>query len=160
VGYGLRSHVKQTLQEEITRNLTQKAQLVANRIRSDRTHSLDLIASQEGLAGGARVTLIDTNGQVVADSEVPANSLSKEGSRPEFATALHGATGVEISTRNGARVMFVAVPVSGGAVRLAYPMSDFEGVSGELNRRLSIGCAAAALAGLMLSAAAAKVLSR
>jgi two-component system phosphate regulon sensor histidine kinase PhoR len=159
VGYGLNGDIKQVLDERITRNLTQEAQLVANRIQSDRAHSLDIIASQEGQAAGARVTVIDTNGQVVADSEVAANSLSKEGRRPEFVTALHGTTGVEVSTRNGARVMFVAVPVSGGAVRLAYPLSEFEEFSSDINRRLAIACTAAAIAGLIISFALAKVLT-
>ena len=158
LGQWIRGHVKQALQEEITRNLTEKAQLVANRIRSDRSHSVDVIASQEGQAAGARVTVIDSNGQVVADSEVAPNSLPNEGSRPEFATALQGATGVEISTRNGARVLFVAVSVPGGAVRLACPLTEIDGVADGLTRRLAAGCLAAAIVGVLFSTAVAKIL--
>ena len=158
LGHWIRGHVKQALQEEITRNLTEKAQLVANRIRSDRSHSVDVIASQEGQAAGARVTVIDSNGQVVADSEVSPNSLPNEGRRPEFATALQGATGVEISTRNGARVLFVAVSVPGGAVRLACPLTEIDGVADGLNRRLAAGCLAAAIVGLLFSAGMSKTL--
>lgn len=153
IGYWGREHVKHALQVEITRNLTQKAQIVANRINSDRAHDIDVIASQEGLAAGARATVIDTNGAVVADSEVPVASLRNEGRQPEFAAALRGSVGVETRSRNSAQVLFVAVPVAGGAVRLAYPLSDLEVISGQLNRRILAGCAGSALVGLLLAAA-------
>src|SRR2546425_7837218 len=58
------------LQDEITRNLTQKAQMLANRINADHGHGIDVIASQEGQAAGARATIVDSNGKVVADSEI------------------------------------------------------------------------------------------
>src|SRR6185503_7979905 len=124
VGYSLREHVKHALRGEITRNLTQKAQMLANRINDDHAHGIDVITSQEGQAAGARATVIDTNGKAIADSEVPVASLEDQGRLPEFAAALRGSTGVDVRTRNGAEVLFVAVPVSGGAVRLAYPLSD------------------------------------
>ena len=47
-------------------------------------------------------------------------------SAQEFATALSGETGIETRNHNGIPVLYVAVPVSGGAVRLAYPLADVE----------------------------------
>jgi hypothetical protein len=152
VGQSLRARVSHTLQVEITRNLTQKAQMLANRINADHAHSIDVITSQEGQAAGARATVIDTNGTAVADSEVPVSSLAAEGHEPEFTAALRGSTGSEVRTRNGAQVLFVAVPVSGGAVRLAYPLADVETGAAEVTQRLLVGClvAAVASAGLAL----------
>ena len=109
------------LQDEVTRNLTQKAQMLANRVDVDHAHGIDVIASQEGQAAGARATIVDSNGKVVADSEIPVASLADEGRRPEFAAALKGSTGVETRSRNRVPVLYVAVPVSGGAVGLRIP---------------------------------------
>ena len=152
VGFPLHSHIERALQEEITRNLTQKAEMLANRINADHVHGIEVITSQEGQAAGARATVIDTNSQAIADSEVPVSALHDEGRSPEFVAALRGSTAVEIRSRNGARVLFVAVPVSGGAVRLAYPLAENEPANKNFLRALSIGCIAAALAGAGLSA--------
>jgi two-component system, OmpR family, phosphate regulon sensor histidine kinase PhoR len=145
------------LQDEITRNLTQKAQMLANRVDADHVYGIDVIASQEGQAAGARATIVDSNGKVVADSEIAVASLADEGRRPEFVAALKGSTGVEMRSRNRVPVLYVAVPVSGGAVRLAYPMSDLETVSEQMDRRLMFGCAIAVLISLIVSAAIARV---
>jgi two-component system, OmpR family, phosphate regulon sensor histidine kinase PhoR len=145
------------LQDEITRNLTQKAQMLANRVDADHVHGIDVVASQEGQAAGARATIVDSNGKVVADSEIAVASLADEGRRPEFVAALKGSAGIETRSRNRVPVLYVAVPVSGGAVRLAYPMSDLETVSDQMNERLIFGCAIAVLISLVVSAAIARI---
>ena len=151
VGYWAHEHLKPALQQEITRNLVQKAQMLSDRVNADRTHGIEVIASQEGQAAGARATIIDTNGRAVADSEVPLSALEGEGRLPEFAAALRGATGIQTRSRNGVQVLFVAVPVSGGAVRLACPLSDVEIAVNQVTKKLLIACILAALAGLALS---------
>jgi hypothetical protein len=152
LSYWIKDHVKFSLEDEITRNLTQKAKLVANRINADRSHNIEVIASQEGQAAGARATFVDSNGQVVADSEIPVSSLQNDGHSPEFSAALRGATGIEIRNRNGADILFVAVPVSGGAVRLACPISDMETLTRQLEHRVLSVCVLAALVAFALSA--------
>ena len=114
------------LGNEITRSLTEKAHMFAARVDTDKTHRIDEITSEEGQYAGARATVVDGNGQVVADSEIPVRLLENEGQTPEFKAALRGETGIKVRRRGafGTQVLFVAVPVSGGAVRLAYPLSD------------------------------------
>jgi hypothetical protein len=158
VGYWTRQHLAGTLRAEITRNLVQKAQMLANRVNADHAHGIDVIAAQEGQAAGARATIVDSNGKVVADSEVLAASLLDEGARPEFVTALHGSNGIETRTRNHVPVLYVAVPVSGGAVRLAYPLSDVEIASEKLKDQIRTGCTVAAFVGLFLAAAIVRAL--
>ena len=148
-----RRQTEGALQEDITRDLTQRAQKFAQRIDGDRSHGIDVIASQEGQAAGARATVIDKNGNVLADSEIPIAELANEGRRPEFVSALRGAIGEDTRSRNGARVLFVAAPVSGGAVRLAYPLADIEIASAGLKGRIVIVCAGLALVGLVAAAA-------
>lgn len=157
LGYSLRERVQHTLQDEITRNLTQKTQMLANRVNADHAHGIDVITSQGGQAAGARATVVDTNGNAIADSEAPVASLANEGRQPEFATALRGSTGVEIRSRNGAQVLFVAAPVSGGAIRLAYPLADIETAANEITRKLVLGCVVAAVAGGALAALTSRI---
>lgn len=157
VGYSLRERVQHTLQDEITRNLTEKAQMLANRVNADHAHGIDVITSQEGQAAGARATVIDTNGNAIADSEIAVSTLQNEGRLPEFAAALRGSTGVEIRSRNGAQVLFVAVPVSGGAVRLAYPLADVEAAQNEVTRRLLFACVIAIAVAGTLSAVISRI---
>jgi len=160
LGYWAQRQLQSALQEAITRNLTQKAQMLANRVNVDHNHGIDVIASQEGQAAGARATIVDGNGNVVADSEISIASLGDEGRRPEFAAALHGSTGVETRSRNHAPVLYVAVPVSGGAVRLAYPLSDIDIATSQLWEMLLLGSICAAVAGLGISLLVSRIVSR
>jgi two-component system, OmpR family, phosphate regulon sensor histidine kinase PhoR len=146
-----------SLRAEIERNLIQKAQLLAHRVETDRGHSLADIAAQEGQSAGARVTITDPTGKVLADSEANPASLENNSARPEFIAALSGKTGS--SERRSATVgtpfLYVAVPVSGGAVRLAYPLSDVEAVGAQVRRRLETASALAFLVALIVAAVAA-----
>jgi two-component system phosphate regulon sensor histidine kinase PhoR len=145
-----------SLRSEIERNLIQKTQLLAHRVETDRTHSLADIAAQEGQAAGARVTIIGPAGNVLADSEASPATLENRASAPEFAAALAGRVGSaqRRSATIGTPFLYVAVPVSGGAVRLAYPLSDVEAVSQQVRRRLELGSALAFLFALVVAAVA------
>ena len=145
-----------SLRSEIERNLTQKTRLLAHRVETDRTHSLADIAAQEGQAAGARVTIIGPAGNVLADSEARPTTLETRVTSPEFAAALAGRVGSDQrrSATIGTPFLYVAVPVSGGAVRLAYPLSDVEAVSQQVRRRLELGSALAFLFALVVAAVA------
>ena len=145
-----------SLRSEIERNLIQKTQLLAHRVETDRTHSLADIAAQEGQAAGARVTIIGPTGNVLADSEASPATLENRASAPEFVAALAGRVGSDQrrSATIGTPFLYVAVPVSGGAVRLAYPLSDVEAVSQQVRRRLELGSALAFLFALVVAAVA------
>lgn len=150
------------LRAEIERGLTQKAQMFADEVNTNRTRNIVVLASQEGQRAGARATVVDMNGKVIADSEVRLLELENEGRQPEFVTALHGDIGVEVRSRSafGIPVLYVAVPVSGGAVRLAYPLSDISLAAARARNLLFLGCLVAGVAGLTISAVASKVVSR
>jgi two-component system phosphate regulon sensor histidine kinase PhoR len=159
MGYTVHRYWESALQVEIGRSLTQKAQLVASRVNSDRSSRIEDITAQEGQHAGARATVIDVNGKVIADSEVPVAALENEGQRPEFRAALRGETGIETRRRNGIPVLYVAVPVSGGAVRLAYPLADVEIAAAHARQVLLTGSVIAALTALAISALAAQTIT-
>lgn len=148
-----------TFEQELTRNLTQKAQMFAGRIEADHQTPIADVASEEGLRAGARATVVDANGKVVADSQAPATSLENEGALPEFRAALRGEVGTDTRARNHIPVLYVAVPVGGGAVRLAYPMADFEIAQQESERLLLLGCLVAVIAALVISSVTARTIT-
>jgi two-component system phosphate regulon sensor histidine kinase PhoR len=145
-----------SLRNEIERNLTQKTLLFAHRVENDKLHTLTEIAAQEGLSAGARATIIDASGKVLADSESNPASMENHATRKEFAAALAGKTGENErrSATLGVPFLYVAVPVSGGAVRLAYPLSDVEAVQAQVNRRLLWGSTIAFVIALLIAATA------
>ena len=136
-----------SLRTEIQRSLVQKTTLFAHRVETDRAHSLPQIAAQEGQAAGARATIIDASGKVLADSEANPTDMENYSTRPEFAAALAGKI-VPNQRRNatiGVPFLYVAAPITGGAVRLAYPLSDVEAVELQVRRRLLYGSSLALL---------------
>jgi two-component system phosphate regulon sensor histidine kinase PhoR len=127
-----------SLRTEIERNLTQKTRLFAHRVETDRAHPLSDIAAQEAQAAGARATVIDASGKVLADSESNPANMENHATRQEFAAALAGKIGSNErrSATLGLPFLYVAAPVSGGAVRLAYPLSDVEAVHAQVRSRM------------------------
>jgi two-component system phosphate regulon sensor histidine kinase PhoR len=159
VGFTLDHYWKNALRAETERTLTQKAQLFASRINTDHISKIEDITAQEGQRAGARATVIDGNGKVIADSQVSVAALENEGRRPEFLTALQGGTGVDNREHSGIPVLYVAVPVSGGAVRLAYPLADVEIAVAHARQVLLTGTLIAGLAALAISALAARTIT-
>jgi two-component system phosphate regulon sensor histidine kinase PhoR len=151
-----------SMRSEIERNLTQKTMLFAHRVETDRNHTLAEIAAQEGQAAGARATIVDASGKVLADSESNPAGVQSQPLDQEFAAALAGRTG-ESERRSatlGVPFLYVAVPISGGAVRLAYPLSDVEAVQAQVRQRLLWGSALALFIALAIAASASVWTSR
>ncbi len=151
-----------SLREEIQRGLTARARLFANRVESDHKQSLQDLTSQEALAAGARATVIDPTGQVLADSEADAKSMENHRGRKEFMAALAGNIGVDERRSHtiGVPYLYVAVPVSGGAVRMAYQLSDVEAASQRIHRALLLGSLIAFVIIMLLAALAAHYTAR
>jgi two-component system phosphate regulon sensor histidine kinase PhoR len=151
-----------SLRAEIERNLTQKTLLFAHRVEIDRAHNLIEIAAQEGQAAGARATIIDASGKVLADSEGNPATMENHATRAEFAAALSGKTGENErrSATLGIPFLYVAAPISGGAVRLAYPLSDVEAVQAQVRRRLLWGSLVALIVATLIAGLASVWISR
>jgi two-component system phosphate regulon sensor histidine kinase PhoR len=151
---------ERTLQEQIERNLKEKTLMFAHRVEADRQHSLADITSQEGQAAGARATVIDPTGKVLADSEAEPGAMGNHGHQKEFVSALAGqlAADERKSQTLGIPFLYVAAPVSGGAVRLAYPMPDIETTDRPLNRALLWGSLAALIFALLVAGGASQYL--
>jgi two-component system, OmpR family, phosphate regulon sensor histidine kinase PhoR len=152
-----------SLRSEIERNLVEKTQLLAHRVETDRSgHSLADIAREEGKVAGARVTIIDAAGNVLADSEASPAKMQTSAKSPEFVAALSGKVGSNQrrSAALGVPFLYVAVPISGGAVRLAYPLSDVDAVSLQVRHRLELASGLAFLFAFFVAAIAAQWTAR
>jgi two-component system phosphate regulon sensor histidine kinase PhoR len=162
-----------SLRQEIERNLRQKTQMLANRVNSARDlpapsqtvmpqQPWQNIASQEARAAGARATIIDAQGKVLADSEADAASMENHAARPEFVAALKGEVGTDTrrSRTVGVPFLYVAAPVTGGAVRLAYPLSDVAAVLARVRHTLLLSSVLAFVVALVVSGLAAHLTAR
>ena len=155
--FAVRRAWEASLTGEIQRNLRQKTVMFANRVSADRQHGLQDVASQEGQAAGARATIIDAQGKVLADSEAEAGSMENHAHRPEFVAALKGELGSDTRRSHtlGIPFLYVAAPISGGAVRLAYPLSDVAAATARVHRTLLFGSGLAFVVALIVAGIAA-----
>ena len=114
-----------SLRDEIELSLRQKTLMFADRIRSEPNASMGEVAKQTANESGARVTVIRSDGLVLADSEANPDTMENHATRPEFQEALRGQIGSSsrASRTIGIDFLYVAAPVPGGAVRLAYPLT-------------------------------------
>jgi two-component system, OmpR family, phosphate regulon sensor histidine kinase PhoR len=150
------------LHDQIERDLKQKTLMFAYRVEADRQHSLADITSQEGQAAGARATVIDPTGKVLADSEADSSTMESQLNDREFAAALGGSVGVNErkSHRLGVDFLYVAAPVSGGAVRLGYPLPEIETTDWPLAKALLRGSLIAFALAVLIAAVTSQRLGR
>ena len=81
---------------------------------------------------------------------------------PEFVAALKGDIGTDTRRSHtvGIPFLYVAAPVAGGAVRLAYPLSDVEAALTHVRRQLLLGSLLAFVVALVVSGFAAQATAR
>ena len=88
--------------------------------------------------------------------------MENHATRKEFVAALSGKTGENErrSATLGIPFLYVATPIPGGAVRLAYPLSDVAAVQAQVRHHLLRGSVLALLVALIIAAAASVWTSR
>lgn len=144
-----------SLREQIQNSLQQETALLAQRISAVPLTPANVapIVLSVSQASGARVTVIDNGGQVLADSGARAETMENHARRPEFQAALAGRTGID--TRNshtlGVDFLYLAQPVSGGAVRLAVPLSAIAEAGMKVRRSLFYASALAFFIALLVA---------
>ncbi len=150
------------LRHEIETSLRQKTAMFATRVSASPEGSLPQMTTQAAAAAGARITVIDSTGKVLADSEAEPDKMENHATRPEFAAALRGQAGSSerVSKTLGVDLLYVAVPIPGGAVRMAYPLSAIREANRQIRRDLLQGSAVAGLLALFLAFIATQSIGR
>ncbi|MFV1987649.1 MAG: ATP-binding protein [Gemmatimonadota bacterium] len=120
--YVATAQIGRAVREDAAFQLEQAARLTLY-LLGDRPFD-DALADSLGAAQKLRVTLLAANGTVLGDSDVPASRLpdvENHSGRPEVAAALAGGTGVaeRASETIAQSQLYVAIPASGGALRLS-----------------------------------------
>jgi len=152
-----------SLQQQIERNLRQKTAMFALSVSSaplsDANH--EPVAHAIAEASGARATIIDNQGHVLADSNAVPESMENHARRPEFQAALAGQSGIDVrhSHTLGVDFLYVAQPIPGGAVRLAFPLSAIAEANKHVRRSLAFASALACFIAILLAAWASKSVS-
>ena len=125
-----------------------------------RFHQQD--ALQLAQAAGGRLTVIRSDGQVVIDSEANPADMENHRTRPELIQAFGGAVGSSIrrSATIGIRFLYVAVPIQGGAIRIAVPLSEINGQVARMRTQILAGTALAFLPAIVIAGFLARLISR
>ncbi len=112
---------------------------------------------------GLRFTIIDSDGTVLADSEVDPATMENHLTRPEVQQALAQGSGSNVrrSATTGINTLYVAVPLQTkanpmGVVRLAIPLSDVDAAVLHFQTSLLVAIGVAAFFSLVLSFLAAR----
>ena len=120
--------------DELRRSLETQARIAELSLRAARTGMVERTIDQIAEKSGVRVTLIRTDGSVIADSEADPAAMENHAKRPEFVLALKGGTGsdIRLSRTVGREFLYVAIPTAGGALRLALPTPEIDAHTQEI----------------------------
>src|ERR1019366_9410273 len=141
-----------SLQSEIEASLREKVQLFAQRVQSERQGDLPAIAREVAKAANVRATIITSDGQVLADTGANPADMEKHATPPGFLLAPQGGIGTNVrrSRTLGIDFLYTAAPIPGGAVRLAYPLSALNRITGQVRHTLLLSSLLAVALALLL----------
>jgi two-component system phosphate regulon sensor histidine kinase PhoR len=147
--------------KSLTGELTDQARLLAG-IYAASPDLVDRTFRDTARAARTRLTIIAADGTVVADSEAEPAGMENHARRPEVQEALAGREGASIRWSATIRTdfLYVAVPLSGRALRLAVPLSEVDEQVGAIRRQTLAAVALAFLPAVLLAAVFARHVSR
>jgi len=148
-----------SITDQTTHDLAGEARLVATEWKPG--VDPDALADEAGVATGHRITLIDSTGRVVGDSEfdgLALQSLGNHSTRPEVVAARKGGVGSarRMSPSTGEEQLYVAVNAPNGVARVSVTTKTIE----EIFARARNGVLAAGLISFLLAAVLALLFSR
>lgn len=161
--FSVRKAWEQSFFNETRTSLEQNARLFAQAVEQNRDRrSMQAIADDVSGAANARATIIQNDGRVLADTGANPAEMENHATRSEFIAALHGSIGSATRTSHtvGVPFLYVAAPISGGAVRLAYPLSSIQQMTRRIRLHLLWASLGALLLATVISAIVARAISR
>jgi len=141
VAFFLDKHFEENSLQDLKQSLVNQASLIENQLsyqnlKEDNLIYLENLVKNLSLRIKSRITIIDQQGKVLADSQESMQEVLKmenHANRPEVKTALSGAIGEAIRHSATLKIdmLYVASPVSSGkevigALRLAVPLANVQ----------------------------------
>lgn len=150
VGWYVPGELRSFHYRQVADDLLARAQLVEQQLQERFSDSsqvrLSQLVKRLGEQSGTRITIIQKDGRVLADSLKDARQMDNHGQRPEVLQAFAGQPGkaVRFSRTLGRMLMYVALPVSSagqlvGCVRTALPVSGIDATLNGIYRQLLLG---------------------
>ncbi len=139
----------ENLRNDLRESLAKQAELAKRILEAKQGASFQAAFLEISEVSRARVTVINEQGVVQADSEADPATMENHSTRPEFEEALAGRIGYNTRRSNtvGVEFLYCAVPMAGGAVRLALPLSAIDArvsqIRGQILRMLLLALAPA-----------------
>lgn len=161
LGTFLGSRARDIYVDRLSDELRDQASLIADSVSRQIAAGADDGALQslvEDLSGrtGSRITLIGSDGSVIADSSADVATMDNHGSRPEVIEALQSDLGDDqrVSRTLDEGFLYLAVRVSADSevvVRLAVPLTDIDQTVDEMQRAIWIAAAIAIVLTVLIS---------
>ncbi len=160
--FTIRQSWDRSLRNEVSRELTDKTRLFALRVHDVQQPGLPLLVQEVASAAEARATVIQADGKVLADSDADPATMENHATRPEFRAALAGQIGSNARTSHtlGVEFLYVAAPVKGGAVRLAFPLAQIAQITSAIRHALIVGSILAFVISMLLAGIAGTTVTR
>jgi two-component system phosphate regulon sensor histidine kinase PhoR len=153
-----------TLEAQLKRQALLVADNALYRLAAGGTDSLDRLAKQLGQDIGARITIIASDGTVLADSDHDPATMDNHITRPEVLQALQTGAGQSVrhSTTLERDLLYVAVPMeqggrSVGVARVAMPVREIQESSNQVVAAVGGALAVAALLAIVLAIVLARI---
>jgi two-component system phosphate regulon sensor histidine kinase PhoR len=150
------------LRDQIELSLRQKALMLATRVEGMPPSEVARAVREAAPAAGDRITVIDSSGKVIGDSEADPATMENHASRPEFSAALRGqeASSSRLSKTINEELLYVAVPMRGGAVRMAERLTAIQEANRQIRRDVIESSLVAGLIALLLAFIATQSIGR
>jgi two-component system phosphate regulon sensor histidine kinase PhoR len=119
-------------------------------------------ASAIAQAAGGRLTVVRSDGVVIADSEADPARMENHRTRPELIQAFRGSVGsiIRHSATIGVDFLYVAVPIHNGAIRIAVPLSEIDQQVSGMRMKILASTSLAFLPAIAIAALLARWISR
>jgi len=151
-----------SLRNQIRLSLTEKTEMFAHEVQDVTRAGLQREVKETANLANARVTVITEQGKVLADSEANPPEMENHATRPEFIAALHGQVGSNVRRSHtlGIEFLYVAAPLNGGAVRLAYPLVEIRQAVWKVRKTILEASGLALLTAIVLAIFVSQLIAR
>ena len=161
VDYTASEVARDTNIQNLIQQLAEKGRMLAITVRDPATLGA-AEARQMAAASGGRLTVVRSDGKVMVDSEADAGGMENHSTRPELVRAFRGEAGsiIRHSATIGIDFLYVAVPISGGAIRIAVPLSEIDRQANRVRGKILVSTALAFLPAILIAAVFSRWISR